>query len=456
LRNQDYDLRLRRSSDESTVTLETFADSYALLYHRDPSLAGGQLDAFLDRWSTLGLRLDAETVAKKNAVRYGVAFLREALNEDATTPGGIGTAASLPNIRNDRRAFASDTFSPARRVSLSLGATLATSDGDPALRFDPRASAAYRPSSHDSLSVSVGRSTQEPSLQTGRVDLLPTGALNPDCGALAHATKAGRANVTIGSGPATNLVAESSLDSELEYARTFGRDTFTRITLYDTALRNRIVTADLPAGTQLPQASLAPILARIDRFCGFSPLPGAIDFTLSRAFNAATARARGIELSGRARLATRLALDYAYDVQSIVVNDLPNAVLATDPTLVNGAQAFEIPLHKATLGIEYTTRGGLDVRLDGHAVSANNPQQLTAFAYADASLSQIVSARLSLNVAIANVFDSHAQTYGLVGLGVPYTTNTYGATLAAPFVQPFNERYGLQPAAITLSAALHL
>ena len=227
LRNQDYDLRLRRSSDESTVTLETFADSYALLYHRDPSLAGGQLDAFLDRWSTLGLRLDAETVAKKNAVRYGVAFLREALNEDATTPGGIGTAASLPNIRNDRRAFASDTFSPARRVSLSLGATLATSDGDPALRFDPRASAAYRPSSHDSLSVSVGRSTQEPSLQTGRVDLLPTGALNPDCGALAHATKAGRANVTIGSGPATNLVAESSLDSELEYARTFGRDTFT-------------------------------------------------------------------------------------------------------------------------------------------------------------------------------------------------------------------------------------
>ena len=131
-------------------------------------------------------------------------------------------------------------------------------------------------------------------------------------------------------------------------------------------------------------------------------------------------------------------------------------MLATDPTLVNGAQAFEIPLHKATLGIEYTTRGGLDVRLDGHAVSADNPQQLTAFAYADASLSQIVSARLSLNVAIANVFDSHAQTYGLVGLGVPYTTNTYGATLAAPFVQPFNERYGLQPAALTLSAALHL
>jgi hypothetical protein len=143
-------------------------------------------------------------------------------------------------------------------------------------------------------------------------------------------------------------------------------------------------------------------------------------------------------------------------VQSIVLNDLPASVLMTDPTLVNGRQVFEVPLHKATLGLELVTRSGLEVNLEGHAVGPNNPQQLPGYAYADASLTQTVSKHVVLSLAASNVFNSHAQSYGLVGYGLPYATNPYNAAIGTPLLQPFNEKYGLEPTSVTMSATLHL
>jgi outer membrane receptor protein involved in Fe transport len=347
-------------------------------------------------------------------------------------------------------------FSPASRISLSFDATLKQSTGDPPLRFEPRFSIDYRVAKNDAFRLAVGSSSEEPSLQTNRVDLLPVGALNPDCGSIAAATVAAPADVEIGSGPAAGLAAETASNRELHYGHEFGSDAAIGVTLYEANVTNRIITAALPAGAALAPSELAPLRSRIEQFCGLSPAPGSVLFTLGRSFNAATARLRGIELGGRARITAGVALDYAYDVQSTVLDDLPSAVLATDPTLVNGAQAFEVPLHKATLGVAFAMRGGLRASVEGHTVGANNPQQLPAYAYADASLSDAVSKHVSLSVAASNVFNSHAQTYGLVGFGVPYATNAYHAALAAPFVQPFNERYGLAPATVTLSAMLHL
>jgi hypothetical protein len=43
-----------------------------------------------------------------------------------------------------------------------------------------------------------------------------------------------------------------------------------------------------------------------------------------------------------------------------------------------------------------------------------------------------------------------------VGYGLPYATNQYNASLSTPFLQPFNERYGLEPTSLTVSATLHL
>jgi hypothetical protein len=57
---------------------------------------------------------------------------------------------------------------------------------------------------------------------------------------------------------------------------------------------------------------------------------------------------------------------------------------------------------------------------------------------------------VNLLISASNVFNSHVQTYGLVGLGLPYATNPYNAALGTPFLEPFNERYGLAPIALNV------
>jgi hypothetical protein len=455
-RNSDYDLRITGVAAKNALTLDAFGGTYTFLYHRDASVASGPLDAFLDRWTNAGLRLGTEMATPSNDFTAGVAFLHETFDGNATNAGGSAFSVLAPSGRIDRSAYARDILSPSSRLSLSFDASLKKSTDDPPLRFDPRVSLDYRVARSDALRFVVGHSSAEPSLQTNRVDLLPIGALNPDCGAIARGTASAPADVEVGSAPAPGLAAESASNLEFHYGHEFAGDSAIGVTLYQANVTNRIVTAALPAGTALLPQELTPLRSRIEQFCGLSPAPGNVVFTLGRSFNAATARLRGIELGGRTRLAPHIALEYAYDVQSTVLDDLPGAVLATDPTLVNGAQAFEVPLHKATLGVEFATRGGLRARLEGHAVGSNNPQQLPGYAYADGSLSAAVSKHVSLNATASNVFNSHAQTYGLVGFGVPYATNAYHAAFAEPFVQPFNERYGLAPAAVTLSATLRI
>jgi outer membrane receptor protein involved in Fe transport len=219
---------------------------------------------------------------------------------------------------------------------------------------------------------------------------------------------------------------------------------------------DRIVTGNLAAGGLLPDGTISNVLARIEQFCGVTPNSAALQYTLTQAFNAASARARGIEISGRERASAHMYFDYSYDIQSLVVNDLPKSVLISDPTLVNGIQAFQVPLHKANLGIDVSVRSGFEGRIDGHFVGGNNSQQLPGYAYADASLTQLVSKRLTLRLDISNIFNSHADIYNMVGMGVPYPTNSENADLSAPFVQPFNTQYGLPPASVMFNAELRL
>lgn len=456
LRNQDDDLRVTAGNGSGAYTLDAFVDRYAFLYHRDASLVNGPLDAFLDDWSTQGARLADRLGGAKNALDVGFSWLRQTLAGNGTATGGSALVTYAPVVRVDRGAFVRDTFAPSGRLSLVLDAPLTKSTLDPQARFDPRFTAVYRPAPRDAIRLGAGRASEEPSLESARVNLVPAGALNPDCGAIAQATAATPADVNVGSGPAANLAAETASDLEFGYDHRFGNDSTFGLTAYDTNVRNRIVTGNFVAGTQLAAAARAPLLARIGEFCGRTPDPATIAFTLSRAFNVATARVRGVELAGRVRFAPHVAVDYGVDVQAIALDDLPASALQTDATLVNGAQAFGVPLHKANLAIDATMRGGLECRLEGHAVGPNNPQQLPGYAYADASLTQAVSKHASVLLAVSNVFGSHVQTYGLVGAGLPYATNAYYAALAAPDVQPFNERYGLPPASVTLTATLHL
>ncbi len=445
LRNEDYDARVTSVAGNSMYALDAFIDTYAEVYHRDASVVSGPLDAFLDAWSTQGARVSDDVRGGKNIAGFDLAVTHQRLDGNGTSAPGTALVTNPPASLVQNRLSLRDAYAPNRTLSFTANGALDATTQEARVQFDPQVAIAFHATARDTFRIGAGRSSEEPSLQIARTNLVPVGALNPDCGAIALGSVASPADVNVGSSPASDLTAETGTDVELGYARHFGSDGGLDVTLYDANVKNRIVTGAFSAGPQLGASAVAPLLARISQFCGITPVPSAVNFTLSRSFNAATARLRGIELSGRARVSPRVAVDYTYDVQSSVLNDLPASVLATSPTLVSGLQEFDVPLHKASLGIDGRLAQGLDVRLDGHFVGIGNPQQLPGYAYADASIERSVAKHASLHVAIANVFGSHVSPYGLVGMGVPYATNAQNQAISAPYVQPFNERYGLAP-----------
>jgi hypothetical protein len=451
LRNQDDDLRISRVLGKSVLTADAFNDEYAFDYNRDASSISGPLDAFLERWSTQGVHVGDQITTRKNQLDLGLSWLHQVLSGDGTSiAAGAGLSAMVPVGRLERRAVLDDTLTASDDLTFTAGTSVARASNESSTQVDPRVAILKKLSVHDSIRFTVRRSTDEPGLGSARLNLLPAGAINPDCGAIDRANSADPVAVNVGSGPGVHLVPETGSDLELGYDRQLGVGGSVNITAYDTNVRNRIVSGDFAAGSALPASATAPLLSRIDQFCGISPKASDLIFTLARSFNAATARLRGIELGGRIALARRASLHYAYDVQSIVLNDLPASVLKTDATLVNGLQVFEVPLQKATFGVDVMLIPELSLQVDAHAVGPNNPQQLPGYAYADASLSGHLSKRLELLVSASNVLNSHVQRYGLIGLGVPYATNIDNAALGTPFLEPFNERYGLAPAAFGL------
>jgi len=455
IRNQDYDLRATDSVGATALLLDAYTDAYDVLYHRDASFASGPLYAFLDRWSTYGVRASESFSIGANAISVGGTWLAQTLSGATTNFQGTALETNAPIRRTERSIFAEDRVPVARHLTLLVGASANGSDLTSTLQIDPHLGLSFLASRSDTVRFDIGRSSEDPAVTPNRIDLVPAGALNPNCGDIARATPSSPADVDVGSGPSNGLSPETGTTAEMGYTHRFDRDTQAGVTFYDSNVENRIVTGSFAAGTQLSSSAIAPLLSRISGFCGTTPVSGAVTFTLNRQFNAATARLEGIELGGRTRVAPDVTLDYAYDVQSVVLNDLPISVLKSDPTLVDGLQAFEIPLHKATLGID-VSGATWSANVAAHFVGVNNPEQLPGYVYVDASATHAFTSRASLAFTVSNVFDSHAQTYGLVGYGVPYATNAYNASLSTPFLQPFNERYGLAPRSVGLSATLHV
>jgi hypothetical protein len=455
IRNQDYDLRATTSIGAGALSVDAYTDEYDVLYHRDASFASGPLYAFLDRWSTYGARISDSFSFGSNTISIGGTWLAQTLAGNSTNFQGTSLEGTDPIRRVEHSLFAEDGLRVTRGVTLLVGASATGSNLSSPVQIDPHLGLVARAGRSDTIRFDLGRSSEDPAVTPERVDLVPAGALNPNCGDIARASPSSPADVDVGTGPSNGLSPETGTTAEIGYTHRFDRDTQVAVALYDSNVEDRIVTGTFAAGTQLPGSATSPLLSRIAEFCGSTPLPGAVSFTLNRQFNAATARLEGIELGGRTRVARGVTLDYAYDVQSVVLNDLPISVLKTDPTLVDGSQAFEVPLHKASLGVD-ASGARWSGTINAHFVGVNNPQQLPGYVYADGSMTEAFTPRASLTLTVSNLFDSHAQTYGLVGYGVPYATSAYNASLSTPFLQPFNERYGLAPRSVGVSATLHI
>jgi outer membrane receptor for ferrienterochelin and colicin len=267
----------------------------------------------------------------------------------------------------------------------------------------------------------------------------------------------------VGSVSNPDVGPERASDIELSYGHRFGGDTTAQVVLYDVNETGKIFAGNVPAaglastivGTGGPNYldQLATVLGAACPGEGITPANVLNYASVDTTFNTASARAQGVELSGRLRATHSLYFDYSYDVQSSVISSIPNSILSITPTLINGAQVQGFPLHKASLSVEYTNRHGLDARIDANYIGTNNAYNRPAFTYLNGELSQALSKNTIVNLGVYNITNSISDNYGRLGLGVYVPVNHFFASIYPNSLSegPIAEQFGLQPTSFAIS-----
>ncbi len=265
---------------------------------------------------------------------------------------------------------------------------------------------------------------------------------------------------SLGSLPTPGELPEKAKDIEASLGHRFGTDDTVQFTAYDTNETNTIFEADLPAapfvGTinQLYGPSyLTGVYSHISSICpnlsSPNPAPTIANLTVATNVNLATSRARGYELSTRLRATPQLAVDAYYNVQSAVVFDMPDSILMANPTLINGAQLPNIPLHTYGIALDLTNTHGEEVYLDYTHYDNYNAYNRPAFGETDAFFNARLTDRTSLNLGISNLFSAATDNYGRIGWGLFQAENQFGTD--ANSLQQGTERFGLAPMSFTFS-----
>jgi outer membrane cobalamin receptor len=263
----------------------------------------------------------------------------------------------------------------------------------------------------------------------------------------------------VGSAPNAGVTSERGSDAEIAYGHQFASASV-GITAYVTSVRDQIfdateALADV-AGLTAASPELASFYDRIRSVCPgeFAAASDARIFnalTVSEAINAARALGRGVELRGEVRLGRALTVNATYAIDSMRRFDLPVSVLVvpSNATIVDGGQVAGIPVHQASLTIAHANARGLSGDVAAYYEGPNNHLNLPGYAFANLALHAPLGRTLRLDVAVDNVFDSHADTYGRVGLGLFQPENPFGPDTNA--LEQATERYGLSPTTIRLT-----
>ncbi|TAM76684.1 TonB-dependent receptor [bacterium] len=455
IRNQDYHARLTRQVGRNVIAFDGFAGNYALDYNRnragglDPTgtfYTGGFNTSF---YRTGGFLISDDIAAEHNTFGFGYFVLHQRQTGDKFNylldGNGNVTAHNLIATPEYTQGFSSvfvrDQYMPSARLSLFGNFWLTHSTVTGRTTLDPRVSVIFRPTNQDVLRVTGGHSNAEPapSLRFGPPNLNTTPQnLNPTCN--------GNQQTAIGSVSDPNLAPETSTDFEIGYGHRFKRGDTVQLNLYtaneqDALFGGTLAVSAIGSGA-IPAFLLQQYYARIGQLCANLPNPILANLAVTTTYNAAQARYRGIEINGRYRLNRQFALDYMYDVQSAALLGVPDSVLANNVTVINGSQVYAVPLHKASLGLDYTSSNGLEARLDEFYTDGNNGFSRPAFTYANGSLSKAFGNTI-VTLGIYNVFDDAVDTFGRIGLGVFKPENQFGTDTNA--VQQQSERFGLPP-----------
>jgi outer membrane receptor protein involved in Fe transport len=453
---QDYHARLTRRIGSGTLAFDGFVNNYDYLNIKGLPPAKAEQDT----WLTHGASISDEYAGSKSDFSFGVNFLHqlhETNQENGAIPGLPTYIFGPPDYGlfiTDTNYFIHENYAPSDRFSLFADLTMDRSQDTSTTNFDPRLSFVFRPTNNDVFRLTGGRATSEPdpSLITGgftfEVPYSQNASFNPkqNCVPL----------VPLASGASPYVKPESANDVEVALAHRFSNRATIEIDLYDTVEQNPILSAVYPLSivpaSEMPGAAyFNSYITALTNACGaqFS----LNDFGASAPFNAGHADYRGGVASVNVPITRQFELDGDYVVQSAYYTGLNTEVLENNPSLINNQQFFGVPLHTASLGVGYNNlRGGLTARIDGYYVGINNGFDRPAYYYANANASKTVGP-ITLNLGIANLFNSAANPYGFFGLGVPTPINQFGSGATA--LAQGAEEFGLPYRQIWMTTTFH-
>jgi hypothetical protein len=457
-RFSDYHLNLTTHAGNNTIQADGYVDDYD--YWKDSSVAGGidangaQLGAptFGNFYNTQGFVLSDEIVSGKNDLAFGYSLWHQLQTGNTDDFGGI--IVNQPQYFGEWGYFARDSYRFTDKLSFFLNAWMKHSSVTEHTTFDPRATLQLRPDRNDVVQVTFGRSDGAPSPSLKSTQQ----AVATDPGASLTSVNCAGYNAIASAGN-PNLKSEAANDFEIGFGHRFAGDSNVQLNAYVTHVTDQLFGANEPVqqyglGNVLFQGDIFRTYAnRLNLQCGYNLSPTDIPdivkyLAVSTTYNAASALARGVELTGRARINRIVYLDYAYSTESSTHVGISNVILQSNPTVTNGAQLVGIPLHQATLSLDIAPRPW-EFRVDNYYMEFNNPLNRPSFWHSNAFLSYTLpNGHTAVTLGGTNIFNQAVQFYGYLGFGQTPIVNQFNLGAAGP-----TEEFGLPPAQLTLTVS---
>jgi outer membrane receptor for ferrienterochelin and colicin len=467
---QDFSARLTSQLGMNNVSVSAFSDYYN--FHKYSAAAAG-LDptgsffvgggTYQDNYLTHGFLLTDDIATANNDFGFGYYVEHQQTSGDNRVyDSTTNTVSFAPNNiygEGDYSFFLRDNYTPTSKFAVYLNAWDRRSSVTQHTTVDPRISFVVKPTSHDIVRFTAGQADGDPAINTVQAAAINgvnnPSSLNPSCTEFNSVASAGNAD----------LRPERSSDLEAAIGHRFWSDTAVNVVGYVSSVKDQIISGVgpiTPIALANPAISsqLAAFAAKINSQCPGLDLTAATVSSvlgLSEYVNAASGLVRGVEATGRLRVAPWIRFDGVYDIQSSRQFGQPVGFLQANPFALDGGQVYAIPVHKFSVGADYTGLRGYEAQLQLYYIGNNNTLNRPAYTYYNGFLSKSFGRNLSLTLSAYNLFNQNAANYGYFGLQQPAPTNPYYTGDSSALGQATGiglstqeELFGLQPRLITI------
>jgi hypothetical protein len=406
---RDYDARFTTRAGINNITLDTYVNNYD--YEKDSSLSGG-LDAngialgtpdFTDYYNTHGYLVSDDIVGRKNDLSFGYSILDQlqSSQQEVTVgnPNPVTGESQLafqstypPALFRESSEFLRDDYQFNNTYSVYANAWLKRSNVTQKTTFDPRLTLQIHPDTRNVLRVTYGRSDGPPA-----PELKSTAPVFEQDPGSSLTSVSCSVNALPNSAGNPNLTSEGANDFELGLGHRFNADSNIQANAYVTSVADQLISATEPltqygvANVRFDNTILQTYLSRlITQGCipAGAPLTSVYPFLgVSTTYNIGHELARGIDFNGHQRINHFIYVDYAYSIESSQVSGIPDSILSSNFTLLNGGQQLGIPLHQGTISVDIAP-GPWEFRLDNYYVDGNNPLDRPAYWHSNAFITR--------------------------------------------------------------------